>query len=165
MKCFMLSSIFSGLVILVSLVGLTALTGCLGVKPSELVFRLVDVNEPEYYNDAHIKEAINAPAQKLESESKSWDKNDNIVIYCTDYLCSESTRLAKKLIASGFNNISVYKGGTHEWYQLSLKEPDKYIIEGEALKKYLQRPVEKITPENISIKVISAEDLSKILAA
>lgn len=144
-------------------IGMFSLAGCLGSKENKPVFRLVDVNEPIYYQDAHIAGAINVPYDKLEAESKNWNKDDTIVMYCTDYLCSESTRLAKKLLADNFKNVSVYKGGIHEWYQLSLKDPKKYGIIGEATKKYLQRPIEKMAQENNGLAVLSADELSQLI--
>ena len=49
-----------------------------------------------------------------------------------------------------------------EWYQLSKKDPS-YQVEGPAKEKYLSAPNEKIEQELKGIKVITAEELKKLL--
>lgn len=126
-------------------------------------FLLLDVNSPDIFADAHIKGSVNMSYDEVEKEAKSWASNRPIVIYCSAYECTESSRVAKRLQNLGFNNISVYKGGTHEWYQRALKDKELYPFEGSALESYLKRPIDKIDIKNDQVRIVNAEQLSELI--
>jgi rhodanese-related sulfurtransferase len=137
---------------------------------------LINVNDEASFNEARIKGSINIPFEKIEensqflpNETKTWDKNSLLVVYCIDYACSASHTVAKKLKNMGFNNIRIYNGGIQEWYQLGQKDKGTYPYEGNVSKgkkpvSYLTRTINKIESKDEGIPSINAEELSKRLS-
>lgn len=129
---------------------------------------LLNVNDKDSFDDARIKGSIHATYDTLEKQAQGWDKKSAIVTYCTDYACTESHRVAKKLMGLGFENVAVYSGGIREWYQQSDKS--KYSIEGkhatptQDTPRYLTRPVEKFETADDGIKTITVHELSELVA-
>lgn len=77
---------------------------------------IIEVLKPEKYKKGHIKGAINIPLKTIATEAKKrFDKDQEIVVYCTDYDCTSSPTAAKKLEEIGFNNVYDYEGGKKEW--------------------------------------------------
>jgi rhodanese-related sulfurtransferase len=77
---------------------------------------LIEVLEEEKYKKEHIKGAINIPLKKIGTEAKQkFDKDDTIIVYCSDYDCTSSPTAAKKLNDLGFKNVYDYEGGKKEW--------------------------------------------------
>ena len=77
----------------------------------------VDAREPEYYQEGHIRGALNFPfflelAFKLDSLQ---GKNAPLVIYCSGDECGSSEDLAYELQNEGFSNLLVFKGGWTAW--------------------------------------------------
>ena len=82
---------------------------------------LVDVLDEKQYNDFHIQGAINIPYKKIASEAKDrFEKDDEIVVYCSDRECESSKIAAEKLEDMGFTNLWHYKGGKKEWKEAGL---------------------------------------------
>jgi rhodanese-related sulfurtransferase len=82
---------------------------------------LIEVLEEEEYNKSHIKGAINIPLKKISFEArKKFDKDDNLVVYCSDEDCTASPTAAKKLNDSGFKNVWDYEGGKKAWKEAGL---------------------------------------------
>lgn len=155
--------------IIISGIFLMSLSKCNnGEKPYYNNLYLIDVNDKEIFNDARIKGAINLSFDEVKNKAKSFNKGFKLIFYCTDYFCAESSRVAKAFYDLGFTNLFVYKGGIQEWYQLSLKDNEKYSFEGSANSKFLKMAIEEPKVENTiggHIKVINAQDLSKLLKA
>ena len=149
------------------LIALALLPGCDWFKKridlSANAVNILDVNEPIYYEDAHIAGAINVSYKEIDELSKKINKQKPVVVYCSSFQCTESTRVAQKLQKSGFVDVQVYKGGTQEWYQLHMKNQEKYPIVGPAEKKYLKASIEKDDDQGYNLPVISAQELSKLL--
>ena len=77
---------------------------------------LIEVLDEEKYKKEHIKGAINIPLKKIGTEAKQrFDKDEEIVVYCSDYECTSSPTAAKKLDDLGFENVYDYEGGKKEW--------------------------------------------------
>ncbi|MFW5656500.1 MAG: rhodanese-like domain-containing protein [Bacteroidota bacterium] len=77
---------------------------------------LIEVLSEEKYKEKHIKGAINIPLEKIATEAnKKFEKDDPIVVYCSDKDCTSSPTAAKKLKASGFNNVYYFEGGKKAW--------------------------------------------------
>jgi len=73
---------------------------------------LIEVLNEEKYNKEHIKGAINIPLNRIATESKDkFEKDDEIVVYCSDEDCTASPTAAKKLDKQGFRNVFDYEGG------------------------------------------------------
>ena len=82
----------------------------------------MDARGFKLYQKGTIMGAIHMPNKKFEKFSK-WlpaDKGAKIVSFCNGYKCEESDFLAKKLIALGYTNVMVYKGGYPEWKEKKL---------------------------------------------
>ena len=124
--------------------------------------KVVNVLDPEQYDDAHIKGSINLSFEQLEEQAKKWDKNTPVVIYCSNYMCTGSMQGAKALAAMGFKNVYAYEGGTAEWYQLG-KNDSSYMLEGPAQQSYLNIIIEKPAAHEPGVQVISAEELKKMI--
>lgn len=122
---------------------------------------LIDVNDKEIHNDVRIAGSTGVEYDNLDEISKKLDKNYDLVLYCTDYACTESDRAAKLLRSLGFEKVFVYSGGIHEWYLLSLEDNKNYPIEGPATLKFLSKPITKFKREEFN--AISAGELSKLL--
>jgi len=83
--------------------------------------KLVEVLDEDAYKAEHIKGAINIPLERIGTEAKDkFDKNDEIIVYCSSYSCSASPTAAKKLESLGFNNVYDFEGGKKEWKDAGL---------------------------------------------
>ena len=79
---------------------------------------LIDVLKPESFEKGHIPGAINIPLKKVASEAKKrFDKDQEIIVYCSDEECSASPAAGKKLEDIGFSNVTHFKGGKKEWQE------------------------------------------------
>jgi rhodanese-related sulfurtransferase len=134
-------------------------------KPSnvadQMSLRVINVLGEDLHKDAHIKGSINIPYETVESKSSAWNKNVPVVVYCSNYQCSASGEVAKKLAAKGFTTYA-YEGGTAEWYQLGKKD-STYALEGPARESYLEMVIEPLQEEDADVKVISAVELKKMM--
>lgn len=152
---------------LFAVIALVLLPACNWFKNSQDMsvnrLNVLDVNEPVYYEDAHVAGAINVSYKEIDELAKKISKQKPVVVYCSSYQCTESTRVAQKLQKLGFTDVQVYKGGTQEWYQLHLKNPEQYPVVGPAQKKYLKASIEKDDDQGYTLPVISAHKLSKLL--
>ncbi len=72
------------------------------------------------YETIHIKDSISIPRSQLEAGRwKELDKSKEIVVHCTSYTCSSSTKAAEFLEKRGFN-VRAYIGGIKEWAEAGL---------------------------------------------
>ncbi len=117
---------------------------------------IVNVLDKELYDDCHIKGSINIPFEMIEEQAAMIAKNADVVIYCSNYQCSTSEYAARKLQDQGFKNVSVYEGGTAEWFQEGLP------VEGPHKLPYLVKPSRQSPyKENEgAIPIITAADLA-----
>lgn len=82
---------------------------------------LVEVLEEEKFKKEHIKGAINIPLNRIATESKEkFNKEDEIVVYCSDEDCTASPTAAKKLDKQGFKNVFDFEGGKKAWKEAGL---------------------------------------------
>lgn len=114
---------------------------------------IINVLSQEIYNDCHIKGSICVPLDKFaEYAQKNLDHDDQIVLYCSSFSCSESDQAWHILDDQGFENVVVYAGGAAEWFQL------QYPMEGACQNAYLGRQEES---SDRGIPIISAQELQK----
>lgn len=77
---------------------------------------LIEVLGEDKYKKEHIKGAINIPLEKIATEAKQkFEKDETLVVYCSDKDCTASPTAAKKLGDIGFENVYHYQGGKKEW--------------------------------------------------
>jgi len=81
-------------------------------------FALVEVLPYEAYDKYHLPGAINIPlgegfAEKVVQALP--DKNQEIVVYCSDENCSASPTAAKQLMDLGYQRVIDYEFGKRDW--------------------------------------------------
>jgi len=154
-----------------STIVLACLAGCgtshqeqdLKVAP---MLRVVNVLDEALFQDAHIKGSTHMSyldlLEKVRSGTLNWDKADTIVFYCSNYLCTASFEAARELKKQGFADVMAYEGGMAEWAQLAEQDPT-FAIEGKKEQAYLKEVVAKPEHHADDVKVISAQDLKKMM--
>lgn len=81
-------------------------------QKADIVF--IDARETNEYKVAHIKDAICVGYNQLDlSAVESIDKTKKIIVYCSVGYRSE--KVAEKLIAKGYQDVSNLYGGIFEW--------------------------------------------------
>ncbi len=140
--------------ILAFLVGV--LPGCgdpVSKKQTGLV--VINVLDRELFDDCHIKGSMNVPFEMVDGQAESIDKQAEVVIYCSNYQCTSSEYVAKKLREKGFCNVAVYEAGMAEWYQKGLP------VEGAHAKAYLNKPSKPVVhDESSTIAIIDTDELA-----
>ena len=91
-------------------------------KNEELIF--IDSREKQEYEVSHLKDAIWVGYDSLDlTPVESLDKNQELVVYCSVGYRSE--KVAEKLKAKGFTNVSNLYGGIFEWKNQGYKVVDE----------------------------------------
>lgn len=122
--------------------------------PKQTGLIVINVLSAKMYNDCHIAGSICVPFEAVEQYAQeNIDQYAEIVLYCSNYMCSASGFARKKLMDLGFKNVLVYEGGTAEWIQLG------YPVEGPCKLSYLKKKME--APDELEPYVISAQELKK----
>ena len=117
-------------------------------------FVLISVNDKNVHDDCSIKGSINVALSDLAAFSEKLKKETEIVVYCTNYMCSASGVAAKQLKALGFERVRAYEGGNAQWFQAS------FPVEGKCEMPYLKQVMQKPAGEN-SADVVELEELKK----
>jgi rhodanese-related sulfurtransferase len=142
-------------------------------------YYLINVLEKEDFDDAHIKGSIHVSMADIDAFLKKIEHHKEVplIFYCSNYYCTSSDLAAQKAIKKGFQAVSVYKGGIAEWFQKNKSDPS-HEIEGPCQMPYLQFVIipefdgidplvdvidEDIVEDNEKIKIITINDLQKIL--
>jgi len=107
-------------------------------------FFLIDVLPNEYYQEKHIKGAINICVHDmtfLENVKKAnMKKDDMIVLYGASKNSKDALVASKKLFDTGYENVHIYKGGIKKWetygYGLELNPKKKVILPKIENKRY-----------------------------
>jgi rhodanese-related sulfurtransferase len=86
-------------------------------------FKLVFVLGDWAYQAKHIPGSINIP--NPETSEEYLDKDDEIVVYCSNVTCVASIAAYKMFKDAGFENVRRYPGGLLEW------EDAGYLLEGD----------------------------------
>lgn len=135
---------------------LVVFSGCFTSEktPSLLVISVLD---KELYEDSHIPGSINVPMDQFNKESAKWPKETKIVLYCSNYMCSTSTVLCKKLTKQGFKNVWEYAAGIAGWYQ------EKLPVEGPAKAEYLTLENNPPVSHPEGVQVIETQALKEMI--
>ena len=88
-------------------------------------FKLVMALGDWAYRAKHIPDSINI--SHPEDAPKLLDKDDEIVVYCSNVTCIASQAAYTMLVGQGFKNLRRYAGGIEDW------EAAGYPFEGEAV--------------------------------
>lgn len=90
----------------------------------------IDARSPELYAEGHISGAqllyFYDMSTYMDQVKQAIEEKQPValVVYCKGLDCTDSHHLAEDLLAQGFENIFVYRGGFQEWYEAG------YAIEG-----------------------------------
>lgn len=118
---------------------------------------VANVLDKASYDDCHIRGSIHIPFEQVKEYAQEHiDKNAEIVLYCSNYMCSSSGYARQQLLDMGFKNVLVYEGGTAEWFQQG------YPVDGPAQQPYLQRVMQAPPAQPY---VIDAQTLKKKIEA
>lgn len=74
---------------------------------------VVDVRTPPEFEAGHIPSAVNAPVDRLQQDSASWDKDNPIVVYCATG--ARSADAATFLAGQGFKKVYDLEKGIAAW--------------------------------------------------
>lgn len=126
--------------------------------------KVINVLDKELYDDCHIKGSVNVPFMDMDNPDRSpiedyvkdLPKDTKLVIYCSNYMCSASGEIAKKLNGMGFKNVWAYEAGMADWFQ------NKLPVEGSCKEAYLTKVI-AASKEQHDFKVISTEELKKMM--
>ncbi len=77
---------------------------------------------PMYYEDAHLPGAINLPHDRVDELAPKLlpDKDREIVAYCSNLACQNSTIAANRLTQLGYTRVRDYEGGKQDWIEAGL---------------------------------------------
>lgn len=78
---------------------------------------IVDVLSPASYHKAHIEGAINIPFAQADALAHRFPKEGKLVVYCANFKCKASTKIAQKLATKGYTNVYDYEGGIADWLE------------------------------------------------
>lgn len=156
--------IISLLVVMILVFWSSALKKYLSMPLPQPQVYLLNVLDKKEFDDAHIPGSLHlSPAIKLSSFVEKWDRIKPVVTYCSNYYCTASMHIAKKLKELGFSNVYAYEAGIAEWYQMAQKDPKKYPVVGPAKSAYLNIKVPHPDKKEHEIPIITTEKLQKML--
>lgn len=80
---------------------------------------LVDARESAFFERGRIPGSIHLSRinfrEKYLPFAEGRDKEQRIIVYCSESACPDSTVVAKALLLLGFLHVDVYTGGWEEW--------------------------------------------------
>ena len=81
---------------------------------------VIDVNKSDVYANSHIPKAINIPLEDIAEGNKELSKHKSKTVILTCQSGGRSQSAAKKLIAMGFENVNILRGGLMAWTKENL---------------------------------------------
>ena len=94
------------------------------------VHLMIDVREPQEFDDAHVRNSVNVPRGVLElradGQAPSADptlsagKSKRIILYCTKSPGARSLLAAQTLRNMGYESVEVLGGGLNAWTEAGL---------------------------------------------
>ncbi len=138
---------------------IVVLPGCFlkdlfGGKQAEASLYVINVLDKPFYDDCHIKGSISVPFEKVNSFTAQLNKDTELVIYCSNYMCSASGQVAGDLISKGFKHVWAYEAGMADWAQ------KKFPVEGVCQRPYLKAENKHHNGE-VTVPLITAEQLKE----
>lgn len=78
---------------------------------------LIEALPAHYFNQGHLPGAYNINVGEVHSKAPAMlhDKSADIVVYCASASCTNSDQVAMQLIALGYEQVAVFKGGKAAW--------------------------------------------------
>ncbi|MBD2105135.1 rhodanese-like domain-containing protein [Leptolyngbya sp. FACHB-261] len=83
---------------------------------------LVEALPASYYQEKHLPGALNLPLNQIEALASTLlpDKSAEVIVYCADDVCQNSSTAAKRLEALGYTNVRDYHEGKQDWVKAGL---------------------------------------------
>lgn len=85
---------------------------------------VIDARDAGSYEGGHIPGALHLDGEAIERDANAGGdvlagipQTDVVVVYCSGGSCDLSMRVARNLVAKGYQKILVYEGGWTEWIQ------------------------------------------------
>jgi len=131
-----------------------ALPGCWpgGAKHTGLV--VVNFLDKPLYDDCRIAGSINISLDEVDLSEGKIDKDAEVIVYCSNTLCTASGFARDRMRTIGFTNVRAYEPGTAGWYQADLP------VEGPCQQGYLKQKVGGASEDESSEDVISTQELA-----
>lgn len=86
-------------------------------KNEDVGYALVNVLQPESFEEEHIPGSINIPLGDEEKFEQRFAKNKEIIVYCASESCDASPKAARELRERGFAKVYDYAKGMKDWKQ------------------------------------------------
>ncbi len=83
---------------------------------------LIEALPPMYYEDAHLPGAINLPHDRVDELALRLlpDRDREVVVYCSNLACQNSTIAANRLTQLGYARVRDYEEGKQDWIEAGL---------------------------------------------
>ncbi len=83
---------------------------------------IVEALPPMYYGDAHLPGALNLPHDQVGERASQLLPNTSqeIVVYCSNLPCQNSTLASRQLDRLGYSNVREYEEGKQDWIDAGL---------------------------------------------
>ena len=83
---------------------------------------VIEALPASYYDDAHLPGAINLPHDAVDdlAPQRLPDKAAEIIVYCSNEACQNSTIAANRLTELGYVNVFDYQAGKQDWIDAGL---------------------------------------------
>lgn len=93
---------------------------------------IVEALPPMYYEDAHLPGALDLPHDRVDDLAPKLipDKDREIVVYCSNTACQNSTIAANRLTALGYRNVRKYAEGKQDWIDAGLPSESGSAVAG-----------------------------------
>lgn len=129
-------------------------------------FALVNVLDEEFFDMCHIKGSVNITLDQLEKYAqKNWNKDTTqIVVYCSNYMCTASFAAAQQLMDLGYKYVWAYEGGAAEALHMAPElgfEMQGTDCKASWLSSYEKPTFDEEVHKESAVKLISAQDLKK----
>jgi len=113
---------------------------------------VINVLPASIHTDCHITGSMNVPLKEVVETMASWNRDQEIIVYCALYECDAGEKAYILLTCMGFTNVKDYSGGIKEWYQLG------YPTQGPATYSFLHTKAFML-PEDM---IICSQQLKKL---
>jgi rhodanese-related sulfurtransferase len=83
---------------------------------------LVEALPQAHYDQEHLPGAVRLDGRPTVDEAREVlpDLSARIVVYCSGIGCTRSEVTARSLLALGYSDIAIYRGGKTDWFDAGL---------------------------------------------
>lgn len=121
---------------------------------------VINVLGSKEFEDCSIVGSVHVPFEQVTNYAKTLPKTAEVVVYCSNYMCTASGEAYKIFTNLGFDKVWAYEAGMAEWYQQGLP------VKGSCASAYLKSKIEKPAEEDMlnnepsdTVRVITTQEL------